>query len=110
MAVQKWQLHPSDTASNAVQIDILTQRIRSLNSHLMANRKDTHNQVALQKLIKRRKGLMVHLKKTDVHLYYEVLREIKVGDLYELYGKFHTGGEATPKRKKIKALQQQVHK
>jgi len=85
MAIQKWKQHPTDTASDAIQIDILTQRIRSLGKHLQFNKQDKHNGRNLGKLLRRRKGLMLHLKKRDVHLYYEVLREIKLRDLYELY-------------------------
>jgi len=85
LAIQKWKQHENDTASDAIQIDILTQRIRSLSKHLQTNRQDKHNERNLGKLLKRRKGLMKHLKKEDVHLYFEVLREIKLRDMYELY-------------------------
>lgn len=85
LAIEKWKQHEFDTASDAIQIDILTQRIRALAKHLQSNKQDKHNARFLTKLLKRRKGIMLHLKKRDVPLYYEVLREIKLRDLYELY-------------------------
>lgn len=85
LAIEKWKQHDFDTASDAIQIDILTQRIRVLAKHLQNNKQDKHNARFLGKLLKRRKGIMLHLKKRDVPLYYEVLREIKLRDLYELY-------------------------
>ena len=84
-AIQKWKQHDTDTASDAIQIDILTQRIRQLNRHMRMHKQDQHNKRNLLKLVKRRRGIILHLKKRDVHTYYEVLREIKLKDLYETY-------------------------
>eukprot|EP01125_Pyxidicula_operculata_P002389 TRINITY_DN12266_c0_g1_i1.p1 TRINITY_DN12266_c0_g1~~TRINITY_DN12266_c0_g1_i1.p1 ORF type:complete len:371 (+),score=91.86 TRINITY_DN12266_c0_g1_i1:15-1127(+) len=85
VAIQKWKQHPTDTASDAIQIDILTQRIRFLTKYLKKNRQDKSNKRSLQRLIKRRKGLMKHLKKRDIHTYFAVLRDIKLPDLYPDY-------------------------
>jgi len=83
LAIIKWGMHETDTASDPVQIDILTQRIRSLRGYV--NRKDQSKRRALEKLIKRRKSLMQHLKKRDVHTYFAVLREIKLKDMYHVW-------------------------
>eukprot|EP01128_Nolandella_sp_AFSM9_P010226 TRINITY_DN7039_c0_g1_i1.p1 TRINITY_DN7039_c0_g1~~TRINITY_DN7039_c0_g1_i1.p1 ORF type:complete len:418 (-),score=114.56 TRINITY_DN7039_c0_g1_i1:184-1437(-) len=84
-AITKWAAFPGDTANDAIQIDILTQRIRALTRHLIENRKDKHNKRTLALLMKRRKGLMLHFKKRNVEAYYAVLREIKLRDLYHGY-------------------------
>jgi len=84
-AIKKWGAHPTDTASDAVQVDILTQRIRSLENHLKTNRQDKSNMRALEVLIRRRKVLMIRLKKRDSHTYFSVLREIKLKDLYHVW-------------------------
>jgi len=106
LAIQKWKAHDLDTGSAPVQIDILTQRIRSLEKHLSKNKKDTINKRALTMLVRRRsafhlvslslsahlsdfsscrRGLMTYLKKRDVETYYAVLSNIGLRDLYELY-------------------------
>jgi len=84
-AIKKWGAHPTDTASEAVQVDILTQRIRSLNRHLKNNRQDKDTMRALQRIIKRRKTLMIRLKKSDPHTYFSVLKDIKLKDLYHVW-------------------------
>jgi hypothetical protein len=101
--------HPGDTASPAIQVEILTHRIRALNEHLRNNRQDKGNMRARQVLIKRyvhkqnlaffspeifsalvflqlmhffrRKGWMKQLKNDDVNLYYAVLRDIRLRDV-----------------------------
>jgi len=84
-AVLKWRRHDADTASPAIQVAILTHRIRSLNNHLRDNRQDKSNMRSRVMLIKRRKGWMKQLKKDDIHLYYAVLREIRLRDAVDVY-------------------------
>jgi len=85
MAIQKWKAHPSDTASDPIQIDVLTKRIQFLRQHMKANHKDQSNKRALAKLIKRRKSIMQHLKKKDVPTYFAVLKDLKLKDLYHVF-------------------------
>lgn len=84
-AIIKWRKHENDTASDAIQVHILTQRIEALITHLQNNKQDKRNLRNLQLLVKRRRGLMRYLKKRDVHLYFCVLREAKLKDLYNVY-------------------------
>jgi len=84
-AIVKWRKHDNDTASDAIQVDILTLRIRALTDHLRHNKQDKKSLRNLQLLVKRRRGLMKYLKKRDVHLYFSVLRECKLKDLYDVY-------------------------
>jgi small subunit ribosomal protein S15 len=85
LAIDKWKSHDMDTASPAIQVDILTQRIRSLEKHIQSNKKDQQNRRALTMLVRRRRGLMTYLKKRDAAVYYAVLTNIGLRDLYELY-------------------------
>jgi len=84
-AIIKWGAHATDTASDAVLVDILTLRIRSLQNHLKTNRQDKNNKRALEILTRRRKVTMIRLKKRDPHTYFSVLREIKLKDLYHVW-------------------------
>lgn len=84
-AIIKWRRHENDTASDAIQVDILTQKVRALMKHLHKNKQDKRNQRSLQLLVKRRRGMMKYLKKRDVHTYFSVLREAKLKDLYQVF-------------------------
>lgn len=84
-AIVKWRRHENDTASDAIQVDILTQKVRALMKHLHKNKQDKRNQRSLQLLVKRRRGMMKYLKKRDVHTYFSVLRENKLKDLYQVF-------------------------
>jgi len=84
-AILKWRRHDADTASPAIQVEVLTHRIRSLNDHLRNNRQDKHTMRSRERLIKRRKGLMKQLKIDDIHLYYAVLRDIRLRDMVDVF-------------------------
>jgi len=84
-AILKWRTHENDHGSDAIQVDILTMRIRALIDHLKKNKQDKTSQRNLQLLVKRRRGWMRYLKKRNIALYFEVLREIKLKDLYDVY-------------------------
>lgn len=83
--VRKWGKHPGDTGNSAVQIAILTLRINHLTKTLRTHTTDTHNGYRLQELIRRRKGLMKHLKKADLRTYYSLLQDIQLRDQVELW-------------------------
>jgi small subunit ribosomal protein S15 len=83
--IRKWGKHPGDTGNSAVQIAILTLRINNLTKTLRTHTTDTHNGYRLQTLIRRRKGLMKHLKKSNLMTYYSLLKDIKLRDQVELW-------------------------
>lgn len=83
--IRKWGKHPGDTGNSAVQIAILTLRINHLTKVLRSNTSDSHNGYRLQELVRRRKGLMKHLKRRDLHTYYSLLKDIELRDQVELW-------------------------
>lgn len=83
--VRKWGRHPGDTGNSAVQIAILTLRINHLSKILRTNTTDTHNEYRLKGLVRRRKALMVHLKKSSLPTYYSLLKDISLRDQVELW-------------------------
>lgn len=84
-AIEKWGQHPGDSGNSAVQIAILTLRINHLTKVLRTHSGDTHNAYRLTELIRRRRGLMKHLKKRNLMTYYSLLKDIKLRDQVELW-------------------------
>ena len=68
---------PTDTGSPAVQVAILTYRIKELTEHLKVNQKDHHSRRGLLKMVGKRRGLLDYLKKTDLEGYRELI--VKLG-------------------------------
>ena len=68
---------PTDTGSPAVQVAILTYRIKDLTEHLKTNHKDHHSRRGLLKMVGKRRGLLDYLKKTDLEGYRALI--VKLG-------------------------------
>ena len=68
-SIQMAQSHDSDTGSSSAQVSILTSRIKSLDSHLQQNRKDTHSRRGLVGLVERRRKLLSYLRRKNSDLY-----------------------------------------
>lgn len=68
---------PTDTGSPAVQVAILTYRIKELTEHLKINKKDHHSRRGLLKMVGKRRGLLDYLKKTDLEGYRALI--VKLG-------------------------------
>jgi len=82
LAIKKWGTHETDTASDAVQVDVLTLRIRSLEGHLKNNKQDKKNMRSLSMLTKRRKSLLIRIKKKNIPLYFALLKDLNLKDKY----------------------------
>ena len=74
--ISNYQLHEGDTGSTEVQVALLTERIRQLTSHMMANRHDYHTQRGLLKLVGQRRRLLNYLSKEDVGRYNKLIRSL----------------------------------
>ena len=64
--INEYARKPGDTGSPEVQIAVLTARIQELTEHLKSNPKDHHSRRGLLKMVGLRRGLLAHLKKTDL--------------------------------------------
>jgi small subunit ribosomal protein S15 len=58
-------LHDTDTGSAAVQIAILSTRIKQLTEHLRANKQDNSSRRGLLKMVGQRRRLLAYLRRTD---------------------------------------------
>ena len=69
---------PTDTGSPAVQVAILTYRIKELTEHLKVNKKDHHSRRGLLKMVGQRRGLLEYLKKNDIEGYRELIARLGI--------------------------------
>lgn len=67
---------PTDTGSPAVQVAILTYRIKELTEHLKVNKKDHHSRRGLLKMVGQRRGLLAYLKKIDIERYRSLIERL----------------------------------
>jgi small subunit ribosomal protein S15 len=74
--IQKYQLHPSDRGSTAVQIALLTTRINELTDHFRAHKKDHHSRRGLLMMVGKRRRLLEYLKRTDLPRYRELIEDL----------------------------------
>ena len=58
-----------DVGSTAVQIAILTERIKNLTEHLKNNKKDKHSERGMILLVSRRKRLAKYMKRKQPELF-----------------------------------------
>lgn len=68
----------ADTGSPAVQIALLTFRIRELTEHLKINKKDHSSRLGLLKLVSTRKKLMKYLKRKDYAKHNEIAGKLSI--------------------------------
>ena len=80
--VKKFGTNEHDTGSAAVQIALLTARIKDLDSHLQqhktaeGNYKDKHSYRGLEKMINSRKKFQKYLKRKDATGYTKLIKEL----------------------------------
>jgi len=71
----------TDTGSTEGQVALFTTRIAHLTGHLKLNRKDFSTQLALQKLVGKRRGLLAYLFKKDINRYRAIIKALALRDI-----------------------------
>jgi small subunit ribosomal protein S15 len=66
----------TDTGSPESQIALFSARIRHLTDHLKDNKKDFSTQLALLKLVGKRRRLLDYLKKKDINRYRAIIKAL----------------------------------
>ena len=74
--IQKFQKHPSDRGSTAVQIALLTRRISDLTEHLRRHPNDHHSRQCLLKWVGRRRRLLRYLIRENSEAYRQLTAEL----------------------------------
>jgi len=71
----------TDTGSSEGQVALFTSRIAHLTGHLKKNKKDFSTQLALQKLVGKRRALLAYLHKKDINRYRAIIKALELRDI-----------------------------
>ncbi len=74
--ISNYQNKDGDTGSTEVQVALLTDRIKQLTNHMMANKHDFHSQRGLLKLVGQRRRLLNYLSREDVSKYNKLIKRL----------------------------------
>lgn len=76
--MSKYAAHEKDTGSPAVQVALLTERIKYITGHLKSHKKDKHSRRGLLKLVGSRRKLITYMDRTteDKAALSKLLKEI----------------------------------
>ena len=69
-----------DSGSAAVQVAILTERIRELTEHMKMHKKDFHTRRGLLMLVGKRRRLLSYIKAGDIEAYRNLIKELGIRD------------------------------
>lgn len=72
------QAHKTDTGSAAVQVGIMTERIKELTEHLKVNKKDFAARRGLLQLVGKRKRLLQFIAAEDGQAYLELIKKLGI--------------------------------
>ncbi|HDL85116.1 MAG TPA: 30S ribosomal protein S15 [Candidatus Acetothermia bacterium] len=75
---KKYGQSETDTGSAAVQIALLTEKIRELTEHLNVHRKDFSSQRGLRKMVGQRRRLMKYVKRQNLAAYKELIQSLGI--------------------------------
>lgn len=76
--LEKYQAHKGDTGSTAIQIVLLSERIKELTEHLKEHKKDHDSRVGLLKMVGKRRRLLDYLAKKDKKQYESLTTDLKL--------------------------------
>ena len=68
----------TDTGSPAVQVGVLTERIRELTEHLKTNKKDFAARRGLLQMVGRRRRLLRYIADRDSKTYLELIKKLGI--------------------------------
>ena len=69
-----------DSGSAAVQVAILTDRIKELTEHMKSHKKDFHTRRGLLMLVGKRRRLLSYIKGNDINEYRELIAKLGIRD------------------------------
>lgn len=72
------QGHKTDTGSSAVQVGILTERIKELTEHLKANKKDFAARRGLLQMVGKRRRHLKYIAAHDSQAYLDLIKKLGI--------------------------------
>jgi small subunit ribosomal protein S15 len=76
--VKDLQAHKTDTGSSAVQVGIMTERIKELTEHLKANKHDYMARRGLLQLVGKRRRLLKYIAAQDGEAYLALIKKLGI--------------------------------
>lgn len=76
--IKKFGGSATNTGDTRVQIAILTEEIKSLTTHLIANKKDNISKRGLYMKVAQRRNLLTYLQKRDIEAYRQLLKDLNL--------------------------------
>ncbi len=76
--VTSLQSHKKDTGSSAVQVGIMSERIKELTEHLKINKKDFAARRGLLQLVGKRKRLLKYIAAHNSAAYLELIKKLGI--------------------------------
>ncbi len=70
------RIRDTDTGSSAVQVSILTARIKNLSDHLQRNHKDRHSRRGLVGLVEQRRKHLSYLQRKNADVYESTIKTL----------------------------------
>lgn len=78
--IKAYGKNEKDSGSAAVQVALLTERIRELTEHMKSHKKDFHTRRGLLMLVGQRRRLLGYIKKNDINDYRELIAKLGIRD------------------------------
>ena len=78
--IAQYGKNEKESGSAAVQVAILTERIRELTEHMKSHKKDVHPRRGLPMLVGKRRRLLSYIKKNDVEAYRALIKSLGIRD------------------------------
>ena len=76
--LDKYRTHKEDTGSTAIQVVLLSERIKELTEHLKEHKQDHDSRVGLLKMVGKRRRLLDYLAKKDKKQYDGLTSDLKL--------------------------------
>lgn len=76
--IKDLQKTKTDTGSSAVQVGILTERIKEITEHLQTNKKDHMARRGLLQMVGQRKRLLRYIAKNDSNEYLALIKKLGI--------------------------------
>ncbi|EFL44712.1 ribosomal protein S15 [Fannyhessea vaginae PB189-T1-4] len=70
----------NDSGSAAVQVALLTERIKGLTEHVKEHKHDFHTRRGLLMLVGKRRNLLGYIKRQDIEAYRSLIKSLGIRD------------------------------
>jgi small subunit ribosomal protein S15 len=78
--IKEFGKNENDSGSAAVQVALLTERIRGLTEHMKSHPKDFHTRRGLLMLVGKRRRLLGYIKSRDIEEYRQLIDKLAIRD------------------------------